>query len=253
MKLPFERLSDIEVLGKAPVLDTDLQGLNRGGYLRHGAGDLVFLGGRPGSGKTLMALQIAHHVAGYAPVLFFSLEMDKRQLAARLAKARKSTKDAELYICDQPGLTSGQICEAIADMAEEEALGLVVIDYAQIVQAQGRTKAEEVGSVVRMFKETAKETGITILLLAQMSRDIEKRSAGNEFAEPVMSDFADSAEIEKWADCCLMLHRVPKQDNLYKVFCVKNRHGDAVPFELKLNKIKLTFEDTAGKAEVYQF
>lgn len=251
-KLAFEKLSDIEVLGKTPILDTDLTGLNRGGYLRHGAGDLVFLGGRPGSGKTLMAMQIAHHVSLYAPVLFFSLEMDKKQLAARLSRGKRSTAGAELYICDQPGLNAGQICEAITSMAEEESLGLVIIDYAQIVQAVGRTKAEEVGSVVRMLKETAKETGISILLLAQMSRDIEKRSQSNEFAEPVMSDYADSAEIEKFADACLMLHRVPKQEGLYKVFCVKNRHGDAVPFELKLNSSTLRFEDE-GSGKIYQF
>jgi replicative DNA helicase len=242
-KLRFTPIQEIADAAEPEILQTDINGFNQGGYLRANSGDLVFLGGRPSSGKTMLALQLAHFVSFNIPVLFFSLEMTAEQLKWRLRKRRANLKSSNLVICDEPGLLGNEISENIAQMATEGPVGLVVIDYVQIIQSNGRSKTEEIGAVVRELKGVANEMQIPILLIAQLSRDIEKRTAASEFAEPQMSDFADSSEIEKWADCCLMMHKIPKTDNITKVFCVKNRHGLSHNFELRLNPQNLCYED----------
>lgn len=249
MSVKFAHIAEIESLSDTVCLQSGIPELDV--YLRRGTSDLIFLGGRPGSGKTLLALQVAYQVSLKEPALFFSLEMTKEQLKGRLSKSKGFTgRNSQFMICDTPGLFSEEIVESVLDVGFKPAL--VVIDYAQIVQEQGRSKAEEVGLVVRKLKALAKEISAPILLLAQLSRDIEKRSAANEFAEPQMSDFADSAEIEKWADCCLMLHHVPKSDGVTRVYCTKNRHGDSSNFDLKLNRGSLRFE-SIDQAKIYQF
>lgn len=246
-KLVFKDLDNIQVPKDSKTLNSGLPEFDV--YLRQGCPDLIFLGGRPGSGKTLLAAQAAFSIAQDTNVLFFSLEMTKEQLKGRLARGRTFSAP-NLLICDQPGLYAEEIYEAILD--QEVAPGLVIVDYAQIVQGEGRSKSEEVGLVVRKLKAAAKQVGCPILLLAQLSREIEKRSTANEFAEPQMSDFADSAEIEKFGDACLMLHHVPKSDGVTRVYCTKNRHGDSQNFDLRLNRKTLKFEE-ANKVTTYQF
>jgi len=249
MKQPTkaDRLSDIAELKEPEIFETELHGMNVGGYLRQGSSDIVFLGGRPGNGKTMLALQLAYAISQYSSVLFFSLEMTKEQLRSRLSRDRQFNPDCELYIYSQPSITIEKLIEVSSDHHSRNPLGLIVVDYTQIVQTIGRTKAEEVGEVVTGLKTLALELGIPILSLAQLNRNIEARQVGVEFCEPQMSDLADSASIEKWADCCLILHRVPKSDGIIKVVCVKNRHGSKTAFNLKLNRGNLRFEDSEGE------
>lgn len=244
MKSKAMLLSDIDDLKEPEALPVDIKGFDHGRYLRQDSGDLVFLGGRPGNGKTLLALQLAYVVSKYAPVLFFSLEMTKEQLKYRLQKDPDfDSEGAGLYIYSEPSIHINSLVEEAHAINKEISLGLIVVDYTQIVQTEGRTKAEEVGSVVTRLKELGLSLSIPVLALAQLNRNIESRETSSEFAEPQMSDFADSAEIEKWADCCLILHRIPKADGVVKVHCVKNRHGAKKDFLLKLNRHTLRFED----------
>ena len=173
--------------------------------------------------------------------------MTKEQLRSRLARDRRFNPDCELYIYSMPSISIDDLVDISTTHNARSPLGLIVVDYTQIVQTQGRTKAEEVGEVVTKLKELALNLGIPILSLAQLNRNIEARQVGIEFCEPQMADFADSASIEKWADCCLILHRVPKSDGIIKVCCVKNRHGAKTAFNLKLNRGNLRFEDSEGE------
>ena len=246
MKLPeaASRLSDISALAEYETFETHLHGFNVGGYLRQCSGDLVFLGGRPGSGKTLLALQVAYEISKYATVLFFSLEMIAEQLKYRLSKDRSfSSKDSELYVYSVPAMTINQMIELMYEQHKTTPLNFVVLDYTQIVQVAGRSKAEEVDTVVTQLKQAALELNVPILAVAQLNRNIETREGNSEYVEPVMSDFADSSSIEKWADCCLIIHRVPKSEGVVKAHCVKNRHGNKNIFTLKLDRTKLRFID----------
>lgn len=238
------KLDAIDALSEPEIFETELHGLNVGGYLRQASADLMFLGGRPGNGKTLLALQIAYTISKYSTALFFSLEMTKEQLKARLSKDRAfSSRNSELYIYSAPAISIERLVDVATEQHAITPLGIIVIDYIQIIQTQGRTKAEEVGAAVMRLKELALTLGVPILCLAQLNRNIEARSSVSEFAQPQMSDFADSAEIEKFADCCLMLHRIPKADDVTKVYCTKNRHGRKHDFCLRLNRTSLRFED----------
>lgn len=239
----IKSLGEISDISDPKVLTCGLGGLDSASYLRASSGDLVFLGGRPASGKTMLALQIAQAVSLHVPTLFFSLEMTGEQLKARIRKRRVSIAHSKLLICDDAGLTGNEICGIIDQVSSDTKLGLIVVDYIQIVQGYGRSKTEEIGAVVRELKALANELQVPVLLVAQLSREIDKRTAASEFAQPMMSDFADSAEIEKWADCCMILHKAPNMGNITKVYCVKNRHGNPTNFELKLNSHTLTFED----------
>lgn len=253
MKLPdsASRLSDISSLADPEIFETSIHGLNAGRFLRQCSGDLVFLGGRPGSGKTLLALQLAYEISKYASVLFFSLEMSAEQLKYRLSKDRAfNPKDAELYVYSVPAMTISQMVELMYEQHKTTPLDFVVLDYTQIVQVMGRSKAEEVDTVVTRLKQAALELNIPILALAQLNRNIEAREGASDFVEPVMSDFADSSSIEKWADCAIIIHRVPKSEGLIRLHIVKNRHGAKTVFTLQLNRGILRFTDS-NEGETY--
>jgi len=203
--------------------------------------DLAVMAGRPGMGKTATALSYALGAAqaGHG-VLFVSLEMGAEQLAARMASdlafdtrdrvpfaeivgehptnaARRAVAEAQarldalpLAVVDTGSLTMGRLAMIVRRHARRMAarghkLDLVVIDYLQLLNADGRASSpyERVSEVSRGLKQLAKDAGVAVLALAQLSREVEKRPD----KRPQLSDLRDSGQIEQDADVVLLLLR----------------------------------------------
>lgn len=184
-------------------------------------GDLIIVAGRPSMGKTTLAQNLAENVAlAGGPVYFASLEMGAAQLAERsMARfGRVSTTamrrgeldqrdyDAPLMIADDPATvsTAARIrLGAIKARQRFGSLALIVIDYLQLMRAEGNTRNEEFGSITRALKLAAKELHVPVVLLSQLSRQVEQRSD----KRPMLSDLRESGAIEQDADVVLMCYR----------------------------------------------
>ena len=228
-------------------LDTFISGLN--------PSDLVLLASRPGMGKTSFALNIALHAAkttGRA-VAVFQLEMSREQLALRLlssealidsrklrtgvltdddwmrlARSSAMLSKTNLYIDDNPALS-------VADMKSKcrrlgDKLGLIVIDYLQLMTSGGRkfdNRTTEVADISRSLKIMSKELNVPVLCLSQLSRAAEQR--GDK--RPMLSDLRESGAIEQDADIVMFLYRDDYYDkeseerNVAELSIAKNRHG----------------------------
>ncbi|NCC68168.1 MAG: replicative DNA helicase [Clostridia bacterium] len=238
-------------------LDKRILGLNRG--------DLVLVASRPGMGKTSIALNIALHVAKYAKmtVAIFSLEMAREQLAIRLlsnqslidsqkllkgnlsnaewerlGEAASVVSDTHILIDDNPTLS-------VADMNSQcrrlDGLGLVVIDYLQLMQSAGNTRSyagesrtQAVSDMSRMLKIMAKELNVPVICLSQLSRANESR----QDKRPMLSDLRESGAIEQDADVVIGLYREGyynrecENPNSAEAIILKNRHGETGTIDL---------------------
>lgn len=219
-----------------------------------GAGDLVLVGARPGMGKTAFALNIAVNAARKTKksVCIFSLEMSAPQLAlrmlssealvnsyslrsgtvddndwAKLASASSFLADCDIYIDDTPGIS---VSKMRAKLRRIKNIGLIVIDYLQLMQSDKRSsdnRVQEVGDISRNLKLMAKELGVPVVCCAQLSRGPESR----ENKRPMLSDLRDSGAIEQDADSVMFLYReeyykdTGDNPKLAEVIIAKNRHG----------------------------
>ena len=194
--------------------------------------NLIIVGGRPGSGKTSLALGIAAHAAleAHTPVLVFSLEMSHRELTQRLlcSEARVDATrmrngrlhdsdwpkishavgrlaEAELFIDDNPHLTVMEIRAKARRLKSRHGLGLIVIDYLQLMS--GRSNAEnrqvEVSEISRGLKILARELEVPVIALSQLSRGLESRAD----KRPVLADLRESGSLEQDADVVIFIYR----------------------------------------------
>lgn len=206
--------------------------------------DLVILAARPSMGKTALALNIAQNVALKAKktVAIFSLEMSKEQLVQRmlcseaevdtqklktgnmqasdwekLTTAMNHFADAPLYIDDRPGATVMEVrakCRRLA--MEEKDLGLVVIDYLQLMEASGKEdRTQQISGISRGLKGLARELNVPVIALSQLSRAVESRPD----KRPMMSDLRESGAIEQDADIIMFIYR----DEYYNKEDTENR------------------------------
>jgi len=192
-------------------------------------GDLVVIAGRPGMGKTALLVSIAAHVSRHKPVAVFSAEMPARQLMrrclalvgdipqgrlrradqltdadwAQIAPAATAIAERRLWIDDTalPSLTHTR-AESLALKARAGSLGLVLVDYVQLVQGHGANRYEQLRDVAYGSKALAKDLGVPVILLAQLNRSVESR---NE-KRPCLSDLRDSGAIEEAADIVGLLY-----------------------------------------------
>ena len=219
-----------------------------------GKSDLIIVGARPGVGKTSFALNIATNVAKDTKksVCIFSLEMSAQQLVSRMlssealvdsyairsgdlddeawskiAHASANLSETEIYIDDTPGITATKMK---AKLRRIPNLGLVIIDYLQLMQSDRRidSRVQEVSEISRNLKLLAKELMVPIICCAQLSRNPESRK-GKDSA-PMLSDLRDSGAIEQDADIIMFLSRdyyqnEPDKQNVADVHVAKNRHG----------------------------
>ena len=220
-----------------------------------GNSDLVLIGARPGMGKTSFALNIATNVAQMSGknVCIFSLEMSAEQLVTRIISseamidsyalrtgkldnknwqdiAATTTKLAgcNILIDDTAGIT---VTGMKAKLRRVQNLGLVVVDYLQLMQSDKRTdnRVQEVGDISRGLKLMAKELNVPVICCAQLSRGPESRTD----KRPMLSDLRDSGAIEQDADTVIFLYRDEYYDNKSakdevgraEVIVAKNRHG----------------------------
>lgn len=203
--------------------------------------DLLILAGRPSMGKTSLATNIAFNAAkaalkkegGGAPVAFFSLEMSSEQLAARILsseagvssdKIRKGEIQASdfpkfvevtrefqelpLFIDDTPAVTVNAIRNRARRMQRQHGLGLIVIDYLQLIEAGGDRKSQgnrvqEISDISRGLKAIAKELDVPVIALSQLSRAVEQR----DDKRPQLSDLRESGSIEQDADVVMFVFR----------------------------------------------
>lgn len=221
-------------------------------------GDLIILAGRPAMGKSTMAVNIAEHVAIHEgkPVMLFSLEMPARQLGLRIASsqsridfgrlrhadlrdkewslftaASSRASNSPLLIDDASALTVGDIT-ARARRAHRETggLGLIVVDYLQLVATRGRVENRniEVSKISQGLKALAKSLDVPVLALSQLSRSVEQRAD----KRPMMSDLRDSGGIEQDADIIAFIYRdevyngQSQAKGIAEVIIAKQRNGE---------------------------
>ena len=232
--------SDGKVAGVSTGLtdiDTIIGGLHQS--------DLVILAGRPSMGKTALATNIAFNAAydrykrddnnsaensAGAVVGFFSLEMSAEQLAARilseqteiasdkirkglltneefdkLVVASQTLHNLPIYIDDTPALSVGMLRTRARRLKREHDLGLVVVDYLQLMESAGKSdnRVQEIASITRGLKTIAKELDVPVLALSQLSRAVEQR----EDKRPQLSDLRESGTIEQDADVVAFIFR----------------------------------------------
>ena len=271
----YDRLSELAASDSAiPGLSTGLKDLDRA-ISGLNKSDLILLAARPGMGKTSMALNIlldAGKKSGKT-VAFFSLEMSKEQLAMRLisgecfvdnkklvtgklteqdwesvAMAADSLNRANILIDDDSSVT---VADINAKCRRVDNLGLVVIDYLQLMQsAGGKTRSGDnrqqiVSDISRSLKIMAKELNVPVLCLSQLSRANESRTD----KRPMLSDLRESGAIEQDADIVLFLYRDgyynkdSENPNLAECIIAKNRHGETGTVQLQWMPEFTTFSD----------
>lgn len=226
--------------------------------------DLILIAARPAMGKSAFALNIASHAAINAkvPVALFNLEMSKSQLVNRmlcseamvdsnkirtgkieeddwtkLATALGPLSEAPIYIDDTAGITVAEIRAKCRKLKLEKNIGLVVIDYLQLIQGSGKrnsSREQEISEISRSLKILAKELDIPVIALSQLSRAAEQR----QDHRPMLSDLRESGAIEQDADIVMFLYRDdyynPDTDkkNIAEVILAKHRSGSTGTVEL---------------------
>ena len=233
-------------------------------------GELIIIAARPGMGKTAFALNIATYAAQKTKkaVAIFNLEMSAEQLVNRMRSAvgqvdskkiqtgRLETDDwkrineansqlaeTNIQIVDNAVITASEIkakCRSLANT--EEGLGLVIIDYLQLVTSGGRrpdSRQQEVSEISRAFKTMAMELKVPVIALAQLNRSVEQRK---EDKTPVLSDLRESGSIEQDADLVIFINRsdyykakeqIEKEKNVVAdIIIAKHRKGSTGTFKL---------------------
>lgn len=235
-------------------------------------GDLVILAARPANGKTSLALDFARNAAveHNVPVALFSMEMTKEQLVDRMLSAQSNVDSykmrtgklsmqeeferlqmglaalgkAPIYIDDTPGNNIMQIRSVLRRLKTENPLGLVVIDYLQLMQSVRRydSTVAEVTEISRSLKGLAKEFNVPVIALSQLSRAVESRGG-----RPKLSDLRDSGSIEQDADIVMFIHREDKNNeenerrNIAEICIEKHRNGPTGIVELYFDGARTSF------------
>jgi len=276
----YDRLEELARSGKdIPGLSTGLRDLDRkiNGLNKT---DLLLIAARPGMGKTSMALNVALSVAKSSgkTVAFFSLEMSREQLAMRLLSnesfvdnqklvtgklseedwgklsiASSALSQTDIRVDDNPAIT---VAEMNAKCRRLDNLGLVLIDYLQLMTAAapgktGENRVTVVSDISRALKIMAKELNVPVICLSQLSRANESRND----KRPILSDLRESGAIEQDADAVMFLYRDDyynensEEKNTAECIVAKNRHGETGTVKLQWLPQYTTFSDLEWKHE----
>jgi replicative DNA helicase len=226
--------------------------------------DLIIVAARPSVGKTAFALNIAQNVAvrSTETVAIFSLEMSAPQLVQRIICAESNVdatrmrtgelkgddweklsmaigalSEAQIYIDDTPGITVSDIRAKCRRLKKERGLGMILIDYLQLIQGRGKAgenRQQEVSEISRTLKQIARELEVPVIALSQLSRGVEQR----QDKRPMMSDLRESGSIEQDADIVAFLYRDDYYDkesekkNIIEIIIAKQRNGPVGTVEL---------------------
>lgn len=249
-------------------------------------GEMIIIAGRPSTGKTAIALNMASRMAleSGIPVLFFSLEMHYEQLLYRLISSESGVpslhirtgyfseqqfKDisfaiaklnkAPIWIDSTPGINIFEFRAKARRMKKNENIGIIFVDYLQLISGpKAENRTQEVSAISRALKGIAMELNIPVVAISQLSRaPKEKISRKGEEPPPVLSDLRESGQIEQDADVVVLLHReriesenvdeIPEMIKI-KVNIAKNRNGPVDMFELGFLKNIVQFREIAELA-----
>ena len=271
VRILHERYENRGQLTGTPTGFVDLDNLTSGLQ----KSDLIIVAARPAMGKTAFALNIAEHAAIHAKksVAVFSMEMSASQLAFRLissigridqthlrngdiaeedwprvTSAIRLLGEAKIYIDDTPSLSPVDLRSRARRLQREHGLGLIVIDYLQLMQVPGNkeNRATEISEISRGLKALAKELDIPVVALSQLNRGLEQRTD----KRPVMADLRESGAIEQDADVIMFIYRdeyynkESADKGLAEVIIGKQRNGPT-------DTLKLTFLGRYTKFENY--
>lgn len=275
-----ELLNEIFIDLKEKFLNSNLSGLRSGfqdldsiiqGFQKS---DLIIIAGRPSMGKTALSLNILINVIKYSklPILFFSLEMSKEQIMYRLLAMETNVNQMRLrngklsqndwikvnkmvnilsklplFIDDTSDLSIQNIRSKIKTlMFEQTQVGLVIIDYLQLMQnskLKVENRVQELSQITRSLKIIAREFNVPVIALSQLSRNVENRVE----KRPMLSDLRESGSIEQDADLVLMLYRKndsnsshSDQSNDIELIIAKQRNGP-------IGTVKLQFDEKSNK------
>ncbi len=248
--------------------------------------EMIVVGARPSMGKTSLALNIAQHVCMGSnqlkkkiPVGFFSIEMTAKQLALRLLcsvaridlqKARSghlSDQDrgrlvnitgqfyeAKLFIDDTSSMSVLDLKAKARRLKREHGIGLLIIDYLQLIQAGIRTdnREQEIAYISRQLKALAKDLDIPVMVLSQLSRP----QKGQEEKRPVLSDLRESGAIEQDADVVVFIHRENEGQSeegtpnfKYELVIAKQRNGPTDNINVVFRRQYTSFESASKVSE----
>ncbi|MBM7653813.1 replicative DNA helicase [Neobacillus cucumis] len=258
-------------VGEITGISTGFAELDRmtAGFQRN---DLIIVGARPSVGKTAFALNIASNVAIKTGenVAIFSLEMGAEQLVMRmlcsegnidaqrlrtgsltdedwgkLTMAMGALSNSGIFIDDTPGVRISDIRSKCRRLQQEHGLGMILIDYLQLILGSGRSgenRQQEVSEISRSLKQLARELKVPVIALSQLSRGVEQR----QDKRPMMSDIRESGSIEQDADIVAFLYRDDYYDkesenkNIIEIIIAKQRNGPtgtvALAFVKEYNK-----------------
>lgn len=240
------------------------------------AGQLIILAARPAMGKTALALNIAQNACEYTklPVAVFSLEMMKKELSMRLLtqKAKVDAKkirqknfddmdlrkiaggiqalsELPIYIDDNGSITILDIQSQCRKIKAEQGLGLIVIDYLQLMNSHNKTlsREQQISEISRGLKSMAKELGCPVIALSQLNRSVESRPN----KRPNVSDLRESGAIEQDADIVMFVYRDEyynkdtKEPGIAEVIVGKNRAGSVGTAKLTFVGAHTSFENVA--------
>ncbi|MFJ7737941.1 replicative DNA helicase [Lysinibacillus sp. NPDC097287] len=230
--------------------------------------DLIIVAARPSVGKTAFALNVAQSVAVQARenVAIFSLEMGAEQLVMRmlcaegnidaqvlrtgalttedwgkLTMAMGSLSNSGIFIDDTPGVRVNEIRAKCRRLSQEHGLGMILIDYLQLIQGSGKpgeNRQQEVSEISRSLKGLARELKVPVIALSQLSRGVEQR----QDKRPMMSDLRESGSIEQDADIVAFLYRDDYYDkeseskNMIEIIIAKQRNGPTGTVTLAFKK-----------------
>ena len=226
--------------------------------------DLLIVAARPAMGKSAFAINLATNAAvkSGVPAVIFNLEMSKEQVGNRilcsealvdsnkirtgqiededwmkLAQTLGRISDAPIYIDDTPGISAMEIRAKCRKLKLEKNIGLIVIDYLQLISGSGKKNAsreQEISEISRSLKILAKELNVPVIALSQLSRTAEKR----DDKRPMLSDLRESGAIEQDADIVMFLYRDDyynpdtEKKNVAEVILAKHRGGSTGTVEL---------------------
>ncbi|MDF9407044.1 replicative DNA helicase [Pelotomaculum isophthalicicum JI] len=245
--------------------------------------DLVILAGRPSMGKTSLGMCIGYSAAlkHNVPAAIFSLEMSKEQLVQRILCAEAKIDQqrlrngsleegdwqalhdvagklakAPIFIDDTPAITIRQIRAKARQLQVEKGLGLIIIDYLQLMQGTRRSenRQQEIADISRALKGLAKELNVPVLALAQLSRAVEQR----QDKRPIMSDLRESGALEQDADLVMFIYRDEyynpdsEKKGIAEIIISKHRNGPVGTVELGFLKELTKFVPLLKNADEYQ-
>ncbi len=244
--------------------------------------DLVIVAARPAMGKTTLALNMAEYAAvkSKKAAVIFSMEMSASQLAFRLISsmgrvnatrlrtgqlededwsrvngAIRQLSEVKIFIDDSPALSPNDIRSRARRFKREHDLGLIVIDYLQLMQVPGNkeNRATEISEISRSLKALAKELNVPVIALSQLNRSLESRT-GSDGKRPVMSDLRESGAIEQDADLIVFIyrdeyyHKDSADKGLAEIIIGKQRNGPTGMVKLRFFGEYTRFDNLARDA-----